>query len=72
MLACEQALHSGDIVKSRRTRGDAKAGRVLARLAVDDFLCIELQYELTHSKVNNHHTRKKDPPVSSTGFLCSG
>ena len=24
-LACEQALHLGDIVKSRRARGDAKA-----------------------------------------------
>ena len=25
-IACEQALHLGDIVKSRRARGDAKAG----------------------------------------------
>ena len=26
MLACEQALHLGDIVKSTRARGDATAG----------------------------------------------
>ena len=32
-LACEQALHLGNIVKSRCMRGDAKAGGVLARLA---------------------------------------
>ena len=44
ILAREQALHLGDIAKSRRARGDAKAGwpprgfaarsRVLARLAL--------------------------------------
>jgi len=34
-LACEQAFHLGDIVKSTRARGDATVGgsRVLARLA---------------------------------------
>ena len=29
MLACKQALHLGDIVRSRRARGDAKAGVAL-------------------------------------------
>ena len=28
LLACEQALHLGDMVKSGRARGDAKAGAV--------------------------------------------
>ena len=30
-LACEKALHLGDIVKSRRARGDAKTGVLFAR-----------------------------------------
>ena len=32
-LACEQALHLGDIVKSRHARGDAKAPRLRCSLA---------------------------------------
>ena len=43
MLACERALHLGDIVKNRRARGDAKAGggfglrRLLARSRAANF-----------------------------------
>ena len=32
VLACEQALHLGDIVESRRARGDAKAGAARSRV----------------------------------------
>ena len=33
IVACEQALHLGDIVKSRRARGTREETRVLSRLA---------------------------------------
>ena len=33
IVACEQALHLGDIVKSRRARGTREETRLLSRLA---------------------------------------